>query len=85
MLIASSIVLVVIAMVLCLWRLLRGPTVADRVLALDTLYLDAMGLLVLLGIQSGSRSYFEIALMIAALGFVGTVAIAHYLRSGRVS
>jgi multicomponent K+:H+ antiporter subunit F len=72
----------VIAMLLCAWRLLRGPGVADRILALDTLYVNALALLVLMGVKEGTMLYFESALVIAALGFVGTVALARFVAEG---
>jgi multisubunit Na+/H+ antiporter MnhF subunit len=71
--------MLVLAMGFNLWRALRGPALPDRILALDTLYINALALLVLLGIGFGSRLYFEVALVIAALGFVGTVALARYV------
>lgn len=73
-----------LALLLCTWRLLRGPTAPDRVLALDTLYINVVALVVLLGIQHGTALYFEAALLIALLGFVGTVALARYLSRGDV-
>lgn len=73
-----------LALLFSLWRLLRGPTPADRILALDTLYINAMALLVLFGIRFGTSLYFEAALMIAMLGFVGTVALSKYLLRGDI-
>jgi len=72
------------AMLLAVLRLLRGPTIEDRVLALDTLYVDVLALLVLMGISLDTRVYFETALVMAVLGFVATVAVAVYLRRGRI-
>lgn len=73
-----------IAMLLTLWRLLRGPGVPDRILALDTLYINALALLVLLDIQLETVLLFETALIIAMLGFVGTVALSKYLLRGDI-
>ena len=73
-----------IAFVLALWRLLRGPSAPDRILALDTLYVNGMALLILLGIRLDTRLYFEAALVIAMLGFVGTVALAKYIVRGHI-
>jgi multicomponent K+:H+ antiporter subunit F len=72
------------ALLLAFLRLLRGPTLPDRVLALDTMYIDALVLLLVGGVQFGTRLYFELALIIAMLGFVSTVAIARYLGDGRL-
>ena len=69
----------VAALLLAAWRLARGPSLPDRILALDTLYVNAMALLVLLGLQSGTKLLFEAALVIAALGFVGTVALSQFV------
>lgn len=68
-----------LAMGLNLWRAVRGPGLPDRILALDTLYINALALLVLLGIHLGTDVYFEVALVIALLGFVGTVALSRYV------
>jgi multicomponent K+:H+ antiporter subunit F len=72
-------VLVGLATVLTLWRLALGPTTADRILALDTLAIDAIALVVLMGLSRGSSFSFEAALLIAMMGFVGTVALCKYL------
>lgn len=71
-----------VAMALAAWRLLRGPTLPDRVLALDALYVDALALLVVLGLWLGSGVYFELLLLIGLLGFIGTVALAKMLMRG---
>lgn len=72
------------AMVCAGLRLLRGPRAQDRVVALDAMYVDAMLLLVVFGIRSGSTLYFEAALTIALLGFASTVALAKFLMRGEV-
>ena len=68
-----------LAMLLSLYRLLRGPTVPDRILALDTLYVNTIALLILFGMHQDSSIYFEAALIIAMLGFVGTVMLSKYV------
>ena len=68
-----------VAMMLALWRLLRGPTVPDRILALDTLNVTAIAELMLLGMHLKTAVYFEAALIIAMLGFVGTVVLSKYV------
>lgn len=79
-----TIAMVVVAAILNVYRLIKGPDAPDRVLALDTLYINAIGLIVLLGITLGTRLYLEAALLIAVMGFVGTVALAKYLKRGSV-
>jgi len=76
--------LVAAAVALALWRLIKGPSAPDRILALDTLYINAIALLVLRGIQLGSALYFEGALLIALMGFVGTVALCKFLLRGDI-
>lgn len=76
--------LVAAAFVLSVVRLLRGPQAPDRILALDTLYINAIALLVLFGIRLASPLYFEAALLIALMGFVGTVALAKFLLRGDI-
>jgi multicomponent K+:H+ antiporter subunit F len=82
MLIAS--ILMGLALTLALWRLWRGPTLPDRILALDTLYINTVALLVLLGIYWNSVIHFEAALIIALMGFIGTVALCKYVLRGDI-
>ena len=79
-----AILAIAVAMALCLWRLLRGPEITDRVLALDTLYINAVALAILLGLRLNTLLLFEAALIIAMLGFVSTVALGRYLTRGDV-
>ena len=73
-----------LAMVFAVVRLLRGPRAQDRVLALDTLYVNAMLLILTFGIRTGTTLYFEAALVIGMLGFVSTAALAKFLLRGEV-
>jgi multicomponent K+:H+ antiporter subunit F len=77
-------VLIGAAQALTLYRLLRGPDTTDRILALDTLGINTIALLVLFGIRSASSVYFEVALLLALLGFVGTVALCKFLLRGDI-
>lgn len=79
-----SFIMIALGMLCCLYRLLRGPAMTDRILALDTLYINTIALLLLLGISSTDSAYFEAALLIAIMGFVGTVALAKYLLRGSI-
>ena len=79
-----TIAMVTLAMLLHVYRLIKGPDAPDRVLELDTLYINAIALIILLGITLGTRMYMESALLIAVMGFVGTVAMAKYLKRGSV-
>jgi multicomponent K+:H+ antiporter subunit F len=72
------------AMGLNLWRLARGPSAPDRILALDTLAINTIALVMLLGISLSSAVYFEAALLIAMMGFVGTAAFCKFLLSGDI-
>lgn len=82
--IAISFVLVALALLLSFIRLAIGPDVPDRILALDTLYLNSIALLILLGIHLDSALYFEAALLIAVMGFMGTLALSKYLLRGDI-
>jgi multicomponent K+:H+ antiporter subunit F len=73
-----------LAMGCALWRLIRGPRAQDRILALDTFYVNGMLLVMTLGITTGRTLYFEIALAIAMLSFVATVALSKFLLRGEV-
>ena len=70
--------------VLSMVRLVIGPTTGDRILALDTMVINALGLVVVLGIHQGVKVYFEVALLVAMLGFVSTVALARFILRGDI-
>ena len=82
--VVGSMHVVGVAMLLALYRLLKGPSVPDRILALDTMFVCAIALLVLFGMHLGTAVYFEAALVIAMLGFVSTLALAKFLMRGEV-
>jgi multicomponent K+:H+ antiporter subunit F len=75
---------IALAMVLNMVRLIRGPDMTDRITALDTLYINVIAVLMLVGIRLGSDVFFEAALLIAMMGFVGTVALAKHVRRGSI-
>lgn len=77
-------VMISIALLLNLWRLLRGPSLPDRILALDTMYINSIALIILYGLLMDSSLYFEAALLIAMLGFVSTVAVCKFLLRGDI-
>ncbi len=77
-------IVVALAQVMSMVRLVIGPSTGDRILALDTMVVNAIGLIVLLGIAQGSRIYFEVTLIIAMLGFVSTVAYARFILRGDI-
>ena len=77
-------IMLAVAMACAAVRLMLGPRAQDRVLALDTVYVDAMLLILVVGIREASAVYFEVALVIAMLGFVSTAALAKFLLRGEV-
>lgn len=79
-----ALLMVAVASGLSLWRLLIGPDVPDRILALDTLYVNTIALVILFGLKQGSMLYFEAALLIAIMGFIGTIALSKYLLRGDI-
>ena len=79
-----ALTLVTFAMLLNVWRLLRGPHPADRILALDTLAINVIAVIMLLDIRLTSTVYFEAALLIAMMGFVGTAALCKFVLSGDI-
>jgi multicomponent K+:H+ antiporter subunit F len=74
----------VLAMLCALVRLFIGPAAQDRILALDTFYINGMLTLLMLGVRSDSTAYFDMALVIALFGFVSTIALAKFLLRGEV-
>lgn len=84
LIVAAAMALLGVAVLLNAWRLIRGPDATDRILALDTLYINAAALIVLYGVYIGRVDFFESALLIALLGFVGTMALAKFLLRGDI-
>jgi multicomponent K+:H+ antiporter subunit F len=80
----AAFVIVALAQIMAMIRLWIGPGTGDRILALDTMFINAIGLIVLLGIAQGSAIYFEASLIIAMLGFVSTVAYARFVLRGDI-
>ena len=85
----ENVILIVFAMIgvsllLNVWRLLLGPSLPDRILALDTMYINSIALILLYGMSMDTALYFEAALLIAMLGFVSTVAVCKYLLRGDI-
>ncbi|GGY00360.1 monovalent cation/H+ antiporter subunit F [Litchfieldella qijiaojingensis] len=79
-----SLALILMALALNVYRLIVGPDMPDRLLALDTMYVNSIALIVLLGLWLNTKTYFEAALLIAMLGFISTVAVCKYLLRGDI-
>jgi multicomponent K+:H+ antiporter subunit F len=77
-------ILLGLAMAIAAFRMVRGPRAQDRIVSLDALYVNAMLLLLVFGIRTGSTLYFEAALVISLLGFVATLALAKFLMRGEI-
>ena len=75
---------VAVSLLLCAWRLFKGPDMPDRILAIDTLYMCMVALVILLDIYWETGLLFEASLLVAMLGFVSTVALARYVSRGDV-
>ncbi len=74
----------ILALVMNLFHLIRANTKPDKILAVDTMYVNGLGLIVLFGIYYGTHFYFEAAILIAMLGFISTVALCKYLLRGDI-
>lgn len=77
-------VMLALAMGLALYRMVKGPRAQDRILGLDTLYINAMLMLVAFGIRTANTVYFETALIVSVIGFVSSIALAKFLMRGEV-
>ena len=75
---------VALALALNIWRLFKGPTIGDRIVALDTMVINAIAAIVLIGIAQANDTYFEAALLLAMVGFVGTVAYCKFVLRGDI-
>ncbi len=72
------------AVLIALYRVLRGPSWGDRITAFDFLSVSLAALIVTLALKTGLRSFLDVALIVSILGFLGTVAFARYLLHGKV-
>ena len=79
-----ALAMLALAMLLCMVRLLRGPSMADRILALDTLYINSLAGLMVAGVRLDDPTFFDAAIVIGMLGFIGTVAFAKYMLRGDI-
>lgn len=73
-----------VALLLTLYRVVTGPTSADRILALDTMVINVIALIILYGVYHGVAVYFEAAMLIAMVGFVSTVAYCRFILRGDI-
>lgn len=80
----GAFIIVALSQIMAMIRLWIGPDTGDRILALDTMFINAIGLIVLLGIMQGTQIFFEAALIIAMLGFVSTIAYARFVLRGDI-
>ncbi|MEN2787539.1 K+/H+ antiporter subunit F [Sphingomonas qilianensis] len=77
-------VAVALALLLNGWRLLKGPALGDRIVALDTMVINVIALIVLIGMIGGNDTYFEAALLLAMVGFVSTIAYCKFILRGDI-
>ncbi|RLE12684.1 cation:proton antiporter [Candidatus Aerophobetes bacterium] len=73
---------ITVAVILALFRAVKGPTSPDRVVGVDIMVTITIALMVLLGVFFGRRVYLDVALIYAVLSFVGVIAVARYLDRG---
>ncbi|HEV7309070.1 K+/H+ antiporter subunit F [Ensifer sp.] len=77
-------IMIGLAMALAFYRMVRGPRAQDRILGLDTLYINAMLMLLTFGIRTANSLYFESALIVALIGFVSSIAFGKFLMRGEI-
>lgn len=83
-LLTASLVILGLAMLACLFRLLKGPTRSDRVAALDTIGIDVLAMITVLCMLLNTQDFLEVILVIGILTFIGTTALARYIERGVV-
>ncbi|OEF96322.1 Na(+)/H(+) antiporter subunit F1 [Desulfuribacillus alkaliarsenatis] len=76
--------LLAISIVLCLYRVIKGNSMSDRIVALDTIGLNLIGFTGINMIRQGTLAYVEVGLVIAILAFIGSIALAKYVEGGTV-
>lgn len=76
--------LLVVAIMMCLFRMLRGPHLADRVLSVEIMALNVVGVVILLSIYLASSAFLDVALVVAIIGFTSVIAFAQYIDAMRL-
>ncbi|QJC52185.1 Na(+)/H(+) antiporter subunit F1 [Paenibacillus albicereus] len=84
MLLQASLVLLILSIAGCMYRLLKGPSVSDRIAALDTIGILLLSMIAVFGMLQGTTVYFDIILVIGIVSFIGTTAFARYIERGAV-
>lgn len=84
-LIAMDLLMLIVVLSLCatIWRLLRGPSIPDRVVALDLIMIHLVGLIALFAVTSGRLVLLDAVIVVSVLSFLGTVAIARFIEEGK--
>ncbi|AJY73955.1 Na(+)/H(+) antiporter subunit F1 [Paenibacillus beijingensis] len=83
-LLLASLILLSLAVLGCLYRLIKGPSMADRIAALDTIGVILLSMIAVICMLFQTRAYFDIILVIGILTFIGTTAFARYIERGDV-
>jgi len=78
----TALIIVSCAFVALLYRMIKGPTIADRVVALDALGVSLVSIVALLSMIIGTEFFFEIILLLSILSFIGTAAFAKFIERG---
>ncbi len=79
-----ALIFLIALLIPCSWRVIKGPSAADRIQAIDTITNLLIGIVVLLAITRSSPLLISVAIALAAFSFVGTIALARYVGSGRM-
>jgi multisubunit Na+/H+ antiporter MnhF subunit len=79
-----ALVIMVLLLAACTWRVIVGPSPADRLQAIDTVIAVLVGIIVLLALVQGNAMIIDVGIALAAFGFVASIAIARYLAEGRM-
>ncbi|RXZ84507.1 Na(+)/H(+) antiporter subunit F1 [Paenibacillaceae bacterium] len=77
-----AVFLMSLSILACLYRVIKGPSLPDRIIALDTIGINVLGLVSIISIQLRTQAYLEFVLLIGIMSFLGTVALAKYIEKG---
>lgn len=80
----GALLALILLIVPCIYRLLQGPNVADRLQVADTITTLLIGIIVLLAVIRNDRMFVDIAIALAAFAFIGTLALARYISEKRI-
>lgn len=79
---AIALIFFTITVVICLYRVIKGPSLPDRVVALDMIGVNMLSMIAIISLLQNTTAYLEVILILGILSFIGTIAFSKYIERG---